>query len=373
MKDWWANEKRFYKHRYNPDALEFTVIRDTNKAFELFLAGKLDAFNLNLPEYWYDRAPRAEAVKKGFIERVIFYNDVPRPTWGFYINTQDALLKDINVRRGIDSSLNWERVLKFFFRGDYDKMPTYATGYGKFTNPNIKPTAFDLDSAKKSFAAAGFTERGKDGILKRADPEGKEKDIRLSVTVTASEGPLSGVLLILKEEALKAGVELNLEILDGTTAFKKVSEKKHQIAFMAFNASAERFPRYWEMFHGVNAKPQTNNLCNLTDTTIDTLIDRYDKAIDEEEIQKLSWELQEKLQAQAAYLPAFMKPWYRIGYWRWVKFPKFFDVKESSSPIENGLYWIDEKARKETTDAKNSGKTFDNTPKTFDQWRASSK
>ncbi len=367
IENWWANDKRMYAHRFNADAMQFNVIRDTNKAFELFLAGQIDMFNLNLPEYWYDRAPKAPAVKAGYINRTTFYNDVPRPTWGFYINTQDALLKNIELRRGIDNSLNWDQVLRFFFRGDYDRMPTYAAGYGKFTNPNIQATLFDLDAAQKHFAAAGFATRGKDGILTRPD------GTRLSVTVTASEGPLTGSLMILKEEALKAGLELNLEILDGTTAFKKVSEKKHQIAFMAFNVSAERFPRYWEMFHGVNAKPQTNNLCNLDDKEINALIDRYDKEIDEKEIQKLSWMLQEKLKERACYLPAFMKPWYRVGYWRHWRFPAGFDVKQSGGPQDAGLYWFDAAAQKETQEAKANGKTFDNTPKTFEQWRSSSK
>lgn len=364
---WWASDKKMFAYRFNPQAQQFTVIRDTNKAFELFLAGQLDMFSLNLPEHWTQRAPNAPAVKAGYIQRAMFYNDLPRPTWGFYLNVQDALLKDVKVRQGIEQSLNWEQVLKFFFRGDYDRMPGYAVGYGRFTNPHIRPAAFDPQAAQKSFAAAGFDARGRDGVLTRAD------GTRLSVTVTASEGPLTGVLVILKEEAQKAGLELNLEILDGTTAFKKVSEKKHQIAFMAFNVSAERFPRFWEMFHGVNAKAQTNNLCNLDDPKINALIDRYDKALSEDEIQELSWQLQEELQKQACFIPAFMKPWYRIGYWRWVRFPAGFDVRQSASPYDAGIFWLDENARQATQEARKNGTTFDNTIQTFDQWRRLSK
>lgn len=362
VKNWWAEDKPFYAHRYNPDALQFTVIRDANKAFELFLAGELEMFSLNLPEYWYDRAPASVAVKNGYIQRACFYNDLPRPTWGLYLNTQDTLLKDINVRKGLASSLNWERVLSFFFRGDFERLPGYATGYGLFTDPKVTPAPFDLAAAQKYFEAAGFVVRGADGILRRSD------GTRLSVTITAIDGPLSGVLMILKEEALKAGVELNLEILDGTTAFKKVSEKKHQAAFMAFNTAVERFPRFWEMFHSVNAKPQTNNLCQLADKNIDALIDRYDREVDVEEIKNLAYQLQERVAEANVFIPGFMRPWYRQGYWRYVRFPAFFDVRTSSDPMSSGLFWIDEAARAETQAAIAAGKTFDNQIKIFDQW-----
>ncbi len=365
VKNWWANEKPFLAHRFNPENLIFTVVRDPNKAFELFLAGEIDMFFLNLPEYWYDRAPKAPAVKGGYIQRATFYNDLPRPTWGLYLNVGDALLKDVHVRRGLAAALNWERVLSFFFRGDYERLPGYAQGYGKFTNSHIQPQNFNLELAAKEFALAGFAQRGNDGILRSADGS------RLSITLTASEGPLSGALMILKEEALKAGVELNLEILDPTTAFKKTSEKKHQAAFMGFAVSAERFPRYWEMFHGVNAKPQTNNLCNLDDAEINALIERYDTSTDEEEIRKISWELQERLDAQSCFIPAFMRTNYRMGFWRWVRFPEGFDVKTGLGASD--LLWLDEAAQEETFRARNEGRTFENTPLIFDQWKNSSK
>lgn len=361
--NWWAANKPFYAHRYNPDALEFTVIRDTSKAFELFLSGQIDVFSLNLPEYWYDRAPSSLAVKNGFIQRVVFYNDLPRPTWGFYLNSQDFLLKDIAIRRGIAASLDWERVLKFFFRGDFERLPGYATGYGKFTNPRVQPIPFDLEAAQKYFSAAGFVSRSADGVLKRAD------GTRLSVTLTAADSPMAGALMILKEEALKAGLEINLEVLDGTTAFKKVSEKKHQMAFMAFNTSVERFPRFWEMFHGVNAKPQTNNLCQLADPSIDALIDLYDREVGEAEILRLSHELQEKIVDACVFIPAFQRPWYRVGYWRYLCFPDFFDVKTSSDPLGYGLFWIDIDAQKETQLAMRKGEKFDNQIHAFYKWR----
>ena len=36
-KNWWADQKRFFRYRYNPEKIRVSVVRDYNKAFEIFL------------------------------------------------------------------------------------------------------------------------------------------------------------------------------------------------------------------------------------------------------------------------------------------------------------------------------------------------
>lgn len=364
IKDWWAADKKFYRGRYNPDAMKYSVVRDAGKAYELWLAGQLDLFALGLPEYWYDRSANAKQVHDGYIKRVTFYNQTPRPTWGVYVNTADTLMQNHDVRLGLAHALNWDQVIDFFFRGDFQRMRCYGSGYGRYTNPDIEPYPFDPEAAAEYFAKAGFTQRDREGVL--TNPETQQ---RLEISVTASEGPLNGILVILKQEALKAGLQLNLDILDGTTAFKKMLEKKHQTTFMAFNVGGENYPRYWEMFHSVNAAPQTNNLCNLQDERIDALIDRYDRSTSEDEIAELSHQLQALVHSQACFLPGYEKPWYRVGFWRWLHFPEGFDVKKSSHPYDWGLFWIDTEEKADTLKAMQEGRKFEPSTKIYDQWR----
>ena len=46
-KDWWARDKKHWRYRYNPDRIQFSVIRDTPKMFEAFKRGDIDQFGLN--------------------------------------------------------------------------------------------------------------------------------------------------------------------------------------------------------------------------------------------------------------------------------------------------------------------------------------
>ena len=231
-KDWWAKDKKHWRYRFNMDKIHLSVIRDTSKHFEAFKRGDIDQFSLSLAEYWYEKLPDEDQdVTSGYIHKSMFYNQHPRPTFGMWINTSKELLNNKDIRVGIQHASNWDLVLEKFFRGDYARMKTSADGYGEFTHPTLQPRVFDINKAQEAFARAGFVERGSDGILQNAAGQ------RLAFTFSTGYEQYKDILTILKEEALKAGLELRLEVLDSTAGFKKVQEKKHDIHFVAFSVS----------------------------------------------------------------------------------------------------------------------------------------
>ena len=383
--NWWANDKRFYKNRFNPAAIKVTVIRDPNKTFEIFKKGEIDIQVLSLPESWYEKIPNdSESVEKGYIRKVTFYNEIPRPTWGIQINSGQPLLDNKDIRVGINYAMNWDLVLEKVFRGDYLRMNTVADGYGPRSHPTLKARKFDVEKALAHFAKAGFTKRGPDGIL--VNDQGQ----RLSFTITTGYKRVKDVLTVLQQEGPKAGVEFNLEILELTAAWKKIDEKKHQLMFGGLNVSVEMYPRFWETYHSDNAyetegydkynedgtlksnlkpKAQTNNSTNLAVREIDQTIEKYRKSESLEEITQLSHKLMEMLHDEAVFVPGWYKPWYRLGHWRWVKFPEFFDGMESREPGEFHVHWIDVDAKKETLEAMKSGKAFEKSILTIDPYK----
>ena len=246
--DWWARDKKFYKNRYNFDRIHFTVIRDKPKAFEAFKKGELDTMRVREAEYWYDKLPDSDPlVANGYIGKYTAYNDTARGSWALWINEAQPILDHQDVRVGINYATNWDLVIEKYFRGDYERMRTTYDGFGEFTHPTLKARPFSVEKALESFAKAGFKQRGADGILVN------DKGQRLSFTLSTGYENFRDILTILREEALKAGLEFRLEVLDQTAAFKKSQEKQHDIVFTGFNVSPEMYPRYWEYFHSTNA------------------------------------------------------------------------------------------------------------------------
>jgi len=370
---WWADDKPFFRHRFNVDRIHLEVIRDTNKAFESFKRGDVDLFSLREPQYWYDKLPDGDPlVQRGCIAKAVFYNQVPCITYGFYVNTAQPLLDHRDIREGIAYAANFDLVDQRYFHGDYVRMQTSSDGYALVPFPGIHPRPFSTDQALVSFARAGFTKRGPDGILVNGQGQ------RLSFTVTSYHDTLRDVLTILRQEAAKAGLELNIEILDGTTGAKKIMEKHHQIAFMAFQPSGARYPDYWQMFDSANAdKPQTNNITNTVDPALDRLIAAYDRAQTMDEIRRLAYQMEVRIRDDAAFIPAYKLPFFRVGYWRWIKFPREFATRESddggvelAGVMGDGLFWIDQDARPAVLAARDSGPTLAPEIKVYDQWKA---
>lgn len=383
LADWWANDKPGYQYRYNPAELRLRVIRETTTAWEAFLAGELDAFGMNLAEYNYDRLPdQHDFVTRGLIHKSTFYNDVPRAPFGLWMNTARPLLADRDVRTGIQYATNWQLVLDQYFRGDYTRLNTSSDGYGDMTHPTLRARPYDLATAAEHFAKAGFTKRGPDGILRNAAGE------RLSVTITTGYEHFAALLTILQQEARKAGLDFQVEILDASAAWKKVQEKQHDITFSAFGVGVELFPRYWETHHSINAydtpyladgrspnparkpKVQTNNLQSIAIPELDALIDRYDHSESLDDMRVMARRMEEILHEDASFSPGFKMPFFRSATWRWLGFPQTFSVRYAGDALEANTYWIDESKKPETLAARRDDSTsFPPSVKIHDQWK----
>lgn len=372
VKTWWAKDKKHYRHRFNPDYIEYKVIGSMDKAFEMFRQGQLDWFAMGLPRYWYDKAEIPE-IYRGWIERQVFYNDYPRISRGIYLNQSKPPLDNLDVRIGVAHALNFQKVIDVDFRGDYVRMRNTSAGFGRFTHPHIRPREYDVAKARAAFAKGGFSSAGRDGVLINAAGR------RLSLTLSLPQGPFGPIALRLKEEALKAGLEIIVEPMDFTQLMKKSDQKNHEMIFAGFGATPP-YPRFWETYHSVNAwktepdgtrkiVPDTNNLTMTANPAMDTIIDQYRKAQTEDEVQELAWKLQEMVEAECASIPAWESPSYRFGYWRWIKWPRDGNFKRSQLPMDTHVHWIDPAAREETRKAMRDGASFGETIRVFDQYK----
>jgi microcin C transport system substrate-binding protein len=363
-KDWWAKDMPFYRGRFNVDKIVFQVIRENTVALEHLRRGAIDLMFATWPDYWYEKM-KGGPFADGYIHKLWFYTDGPADDYALEMNTNVPLLADINVRLGIQHAVNVEKVIEKVLRGDYERLQGVAQGMGKFTNPNVRAFTFDLKKANEYFDKAGFTTWGSDGIRMKGTQ-------RLSATVTYGAEQVQERLVVMREEVKKAGFELNLQLLDSAASFKSFLEKKHQIAFMAWNAQIR--PEYWSRFHKSNAdKPQTNNFTNIKDDELSDWAVAFRDSQKIEERHVLSHKIQQKIHDLAIIVPLFRVPYFRTAHWRYIRTPKVAATKLSSSldvfeMSSGGLFWIDEKLKTETLAAKKASQKFPevvNVDKTF--------
>jgi microcin C transport system substrate-binding protein len=252
--------------------------------------------------------------------------------------------------------MNIERVIAKVLFNDYLRLESAYVGYGKYSNHAIRARRFDLAQVDKIMQAAGW-QRGADGIWTR---QGQ----RFSVEVAYSSEEHTPRLVVLKEEALKAGIELRLQRLDPAALYKKVMEKRHDVGWLGWGTGMR--PHFWEFWHSANAnRPQTNNITNTADPELDRMIDRYRESLDEDERIALALQIQARVDAIGAFVPTFMVPYFREGYWRWWRFPDPPATRVSESlfsPFDSstgGLFWFDAARYEETREAMRRGDVFE--------------
>ncbi len=348
-KEWWAKDLKFQKNRFNVDKIRIKVIRDRAIAYKHFLKGQLDTFEMPQPIYWHEKTKTREFAN-GYIKRTLAYNDKPRIPWGIYLNTQSPILADINVRLGLQHAINMQEGIDKALRGDVQRLPQFTAGNGDY-QADIKPREFDLNKAGEYFAKAGWDQRDDKGI--------RIKDGQtLSVDLMYSGDERNDMMVILREEAKKAGVDLRLNKVDFTTRIRTVGENKHQAYWGGWGVGVLA-PAYWQFFHSVHVgQNNTNNTTNTADPELDKLIEAYRSEFDVEVRIKQAKQIQHMLHEQAMFIPGYQEATSRAAHWRWVHLPEVPITRSSREMFSLGgattfgLFWIDEEEKKEVLKAR---------------------
>jgi microcin C transport system substrate-binding protein len=343
-RDWWAKDLRYFKNRFNVNTVIYTVVRDFNLQWEYFKKARIDVFPINFPDFWHVKT-KTPVIENGYVHKIWFFNNTQQSAMGMWLNQDRELFKDKRVRYAFAHAMNVEKVIEKVLRSDYFRLEHHYVGYGRYSNNSIRARRYDLKKTDEYMKKAGW-KRGSDGIWVK-------NGVRFSVEVTYGFEGHTPRLVVLKEEAKKAGMELRLQKLDAAASFKKFLEKKHDVAWMGWSTGLR--PAFWQHYHSANAhRPQTNNISNTDDPELDKLIDSYRDSLDEEERIDLSLKIQEKLHEIGPFIPTFMVPYVRQAYWRWWRLPEIPGTKHSDNLFDpfgssaGGLFWYGKALHEET-------------------------
>ncbi|OBT13369.1 diguanylate cyclase [Vibrio sp. UCD-FRSSP16_10] len=355
VKDWWGYHNRYLKNRYNVDKIRFSVIRDPDLAYRYFEKGELDVFNINSQKLWFEKTD-SKPFRKGYIVKSMLNNEVSKGAAGIWLNMADPMLSNADLREGIAYSLNFDSVIEHVRHGEAKRQNGFGTLVGDYAQPKdvgVKP--FSPVEARKHFAKAGYTTLGSDGVLynKQGQP--------LQMTLTYLNSGSTADVIILKEQAKKAGLDIELKLVDASTGFKSLLEKKYQSAY--FSMSSGLYPGYRQYFHSSTAVPQTNNFFSYANPEMDKLIVKFDQASTAKEQVVLSNQIQKMIMKANCFIPGTTAQFTRSAHWRYVRLPKNLGTAQSrflfdEASLDLGLMWIDTDMKREVLQAKSKGDTF---------------
>lgn len=362
VKNWWARDRKYYRYSCNADQVEHVFVNLENKAIEMFRRGELDMMNVRKPEIWENKLELPE-VHRGYIDKYSLEAGYACPPYGLYLNCSDKLLKNPDIRRGLAHSVNMGMVIDTLFRGNMRRLGSYMEGYGDLTLP-LKAPEYSKKKAMEYFARAGYREMGEDGVLKNERGE----RLVLELTFADSSTLMSNVCALLRQEALKCGVDLRLDPLTYSVCSRKVFEKRYQAALWAWPLQTP-FPRLYETFSSElaydgrgNPVGNTNNICAVADADLDAALDAERNAPDAASLKEALHRAQKRIHDLDVWIPGWREPYTYIACWRWIRWPESptrFCSPRLYNPLESHLYWVDEKMKKETQEARRGGRPFE--------------
>jgi len=368
VKNWWGHEYGYNKNRFNIETIQYKVITGGNDVVKnYFYKGELDHFYQIIPTLWADES-KAEQLVKGYLDRHYAFYVPQQGVYGIMLNTKFPVFSDVNVRRGMYYAINMKKMIDTALRGEYALYHNIGIGHLfngiNFDDDTIRKPAFDPAKAAELFAKGGYNKVGADGI--RVNASGG----RLAFELLYSSPNHTERISVLKEEAKKAGVEINLK-LQQKGAFAAASQKKFEAYWGGMSTSM--VPDYWEYFHSKNAEiVDTNNFWGYANKEMDAWLDESRDTGDLKRKAELSKMIQRRVHDEALVVPNYYVPYNRGATWKWVRYPgwlttKYFDYFPSPDLLMAnldygdyiGFMWIDEAIRREVLDAQKAGKAYE--------------
>lgn len=271
--NWWGWNVPTFKGQYNFDQIIFRIVKEDSVAFEMLKKGDLDFLELTAEQYVL-KAVGPEWGKK--ILKIKAENKSPKGYGYVAWNLRQDLFKDKNIRKGLAMLIN-RPLMNEKFRYNMSLLqtgPIYVTS--DYADQSVKPVPFDPKQALEIFKAAGWEDKDKNGVLEK-EFGGKKREFRFTL-MTAAEDTMK-YLTMIKEEAKKVGVDVELKLLEWNSFMKLIDEGKFDGMALGWGGgSVDPDPK--QIWHSASATKGGSNFIGYSNSQVDKLIDEARETMD---------------------------------------------------------------------------------------------
>jgi ABC-type transport system substrate-binding protein len=200
----------------------------------------------------------------------------------FYVcpNQQNPALAELAVRRALASVFDVQAIIESFFFGSATPICGPVHPLKSFYNKDLSPNSFSPEKAIQLLTSAGWMDMNADGILDKIAPGGDTLSLKFGL-MTGQRQLGQDIAAVLKQDALKAGIQINIEIVDNTQFVTRLKEGAFDLA----NLSGRFSPGYDDLFfmwHSSSRNGAGNNFMYYESPVADSLIVRIQHTVDKD-------------------------------------------------------------------------------------------
>jgi len=330
--DWWARDNPAYVGMYNIDRYKYSVVKQSELAFEKIKKGELDYFVVPKAQWWAEDIPKVDEVKRGLLRPLKIYTDNPIGTAGIAINMQRPPLDDVKIRKALQLLNDRKTKIEKLYFNEYEPLGSYWQG-GTYQNPENEVFEYDEFGAVELLEQAGWTEINDDGYRVK---DGKILELGLIYRSALSERGLT----IFQEACKKAGIKIELQLLTPAASWKNLQGKDYELMSTAWGAIV--FPNPESSWHSKYAdKPNNNNVTAFADPKVDALIEKYNSEYDISERIGIMRELDGIIYHQHPYILDHFLPSQRVLIWNKFDMPEWGAARTADTDNMHVIWWID--------------------------------
>ncbi len=297
--DWWGQkyQDQFISLKAYPDRIEYWILPDELTALNAIKDGSIDlTANINPNQFI---ALKSESSSSNSLQ---FATPILMQYYFIEINHRRPGLEDVRVRRALAHLLDLDGFIKNHMQGLAQRSIGPVHPSLPYYNANIKAPTYDPNEAKKLLAEAGWSDSNGDGILDKTS-QGKFTSLSFKLLVSGKElGKNLGTLL--KEEAKKVGIQIELENKDWSLILKDFNSRNFDLA----TAVSSQAPSLWDPYqswHSSNAGVGGSNRGGFGNVETDRLIELIRTTSDEKARKEAYLKFQEILAKEQAQIFLF--------------------------------------------------------------------
>ncbi len=265
------------KNKWNFKTLVFRFIKSKTNSILRLQRGDIDYTRMDPESYFKKTNKKPWGVT---IEKVKVAQPKKPKSYSFIgLNLKKPLFKDKNVRKALAHLMNRKLMNEKFYFNHFLLTVGPWSSTSIFADPNVKPIDFNPKKAQQLLKMANWKDKNQDGILEK---EINGQTVDLSFTVIYSNPDSDKLMTFYQEDLKKAGIKLNLKILDWTSFIRLMGDKNFDAVMLGWGGgSVDVDPK--QIWHSSSASKGGSNFISYSNPKVDALIDKGRRQLNRDE------------------------------------------------------------------------------------------
>ena len=298
-KNFWGNEKPFFKGLFNIDEIVVTYYRDSTALVEGLKKGEFDMYVCHNSRIWANELDGA-SFDKGWVKKHEWKHQNSQGSQAFHWNLQKEIFKDVKVRKALALAFDFEWTNKTLFYGQYKENASYfenselaARGLPSSEEKSIlmelqkkhpKAVTEETWSKPMGFLGKGLTIRKRlrqaQDLLKSAGYQVKDGALigpngKLEFTVLLSSPAMARIIEPWAKNLKRLGVVAEIDVKDRSVYQRRVQDRNFDVIVYRLGQSLSPGNEQKGFWHSESADIRySRNVMGLKNPAVDEVVEK---------------------------------------------------------------------------------------------------